>query len=214
MLDSLIVSESQRASLEKATARYAQNVDLLASYLSERGVSREAAVSFRLGLVSEPVPGHEKFDGMMCIPYLTPAGVVALKFRRIEGDGPKYDSPPGQKAKLFNTPALLTRSEVVAVCEGELAALIFQTQAGVPTVGTPGTQWMDHWGRCFADFDRIVVVADHDVKDDGSSPGVKHAKNVVSKLHGAELVLPPAGCDPDEWLLRDGVEAVRERLGL
>lgn len=215
MLDTLLLSPSLKASLLEATHRYAQNVDDLASYLEPRAVSHRAATSRLLGSVSDPIPGHEKFAGMMSIPYLTQGGVVAMKFRRIDGsDGVKYDSPSGQKARLYGVNDLLVGGDTVAIVEGELAAVVMSDAVGVPTVGTPGTTWMDHWSRCFADFDRVLVIADHDVKDDGSSPGVKHAKSVVSKVSGAELVLPPAGLDPDEWIVRDGVDAVRERLGI
>ena len=214
-LDTLVLSASLKASLQEATQRYAQEVDSLGSYLEPRGVSHRAATGHLLGRVSDPIPGHEKFLGMMSIPYLTPAGTVAMKFRRIDGsEGPKYDSPPGQKARLYNVMDLLEPAEVVAICEGELAALVFSDTLGIPTVGTPGTQWMEHWSRCFADYDRVLVVADHDVKDDGSSPGVKHAKAVVSKVPHAELVLPPAGEDPDSWIVNYGADAVRERLGI
>jgi len=162
------------------------------------------------------MPGHERFKGMLSIPYCTPAGVVAFKFRNTEHDnsGPKYDSPAGQHGRLYNVAALQSDLDYIAICEGELCALIFEAQTGIPSVGTPGTQWQEHWSRCFADFDRVLVVADHDVREDGSSPGVKHAKAVVSKVRGAELVLPPAGLDPDEWVLEHGVDAVKERCGL
>lgn len=211
----MTLAPSVRASLQQAAQLYAKNLDSLGFYLEPRGVSHAAATGHLLGRVSDPIPGHEKFVGMMSIPYLTPAGTVAIKFRRIDdSEGPKYDSPPGQRARLYNVGDLLRGGDTVAICEGELSALIFSDAVGVPSVGTPGTNWMDHWTRCFADFERVLVIADHDVKDDGSSPGVKHAKSVVSKIPGAELVLPPAGLDPDEWVLAAGADAVRERLSL
>ena len=219
MLDSLTLSSERRASLQAAAETYAKYVDDLASYLMARGVTKQAAHSSLLGKVCDPMPGHERFEGMLSIPYVTLGGVVAFKFRNTEHDkisnnGQKYDSPAGQHGRLYNVAALQSDLDVIAICEGELCALIFETQTGIPAVGTPGTSWQEHWSRCFADFDRVLVVADHDVREDGSSPGVKHAKAVASKVRGAVLVLPPAGEDPDSWVLRDGVEAVRARCGV
>lgn len=215
-LDSVNVSPSLKASLNEATARYESSVADLASYLGARGISEAAAHSFRLGKCSDPIVGHERFEGMLAIPYLTPAGVVGMKFRRIDGsEGPKYDSPSGQKVRLYNAQSLSDGGDVAVVVEGELSALIAQSALSVPCVGTPGASaWLDHWPRVFADFDRVIVVADHDAKDDGTDPGVRHAKKVQKSIEGAELVLPPAGLDLDEWLERDGVEAVKKAMGL
>ena len=219
-LDTLSLSPSLKASLEEATARYQTAVNEAASYLVGRGVTQAAATSARLGLASDPAPGHERFKGMLSIPYVTPGGVVAVKFRcildhdcRHEGHG-KYDGPAGQKARLFNTRALLDKGDTVLVCEGEMDTLIAHHIVGVPAVGTPGTQVMDHWPRCFADFERVLIVADNDVTPNGDSPGLKHAKKLASMIHGAQIVYPPEGMDLNEWVLSAGADAVREALGV
>lgn len=215
-LDSLVLSPSLKASLNEATARFEQNLHEAAYYLAERGVSETVARSFRLGVVSDDVVGYERFSGMLSIPYITPAGVVGMKFRRIDGsEGPKYDSPSGQKVRLYNAQCLSDGGDVAVVVEGELSALIAQSALSVPCVGTPGASaWLDHWPRCFGDFDRTIVVADNDVKADDSNPGVRHAKKVQKSIEGAELVIPPAGLDLDEWLARDGVDVVKKAMGL
>lgn len=209
MLDSLLPSAAQRNSLEKATAKYEHNREALASYLVARGIGREAAFAQRLGHVSEPEPGHERFVGMMSLPYVSPGGVLSIKFRRLEGEGPKYDSPPRQHAHLYNAGVLtdpkLTRA---VICEGELDAILCTHELGLPAVGTPGTTWLDHWPRCFADFDEVLIIADHDVKADGSSPGLKHAKKVQSTISRARIVMPPPGLDLGDWFLAEGREAV------
>lgn len=215
MLDSLLPSNAHRSLLERATAKYEENVDDLASFLGARGIGRAAATGQRLGLVCEPEPGHERFVGFMSIPYVTKGGVVSMKFRRLEGDGPKYDSPPGQQAHLYGVSTLLDPlADTVLVCEGELDALAAHAQLGVPAVGTPGTTWLDHWPRCLADFDRVLIIADNDLKDDGSNPGVKHAKKVQGSISESRIVLPPAGLDMTDWLLRDGAESVAKEIGL
>lgn len=216
MLDSLLLSRSQRDFLDLATETYQKNVDSVASYLVDRGIGKEAAYAARLGRVSEPLAGHERFEGMLSIPYLTPAGTVAMKFRSLDPDAKqKYDGPSGQHVRLYNAGALATATgTTVCVCEGELAALVTHHVVGVPAVGAPGTQWQAHWARCLADFEQVLVVADNDEKEDGSNPGLKHAKSLVAAIPGSRLVLPPPGLDIDEWLLATDVATVRKGLGL
>ena len=214
MLDSMLVPPSHRTALETAIARYATTVEFAGEYLAGRGITKPVAVAARLGFVSDPMPGHERFQGMLCIPYLTPAGPVAIKFRRIEGEGQKYDAPSGQHLRLYNVDAFFEPGDVIVLCEGELDALMCHRVVGVPAVGAPGTNFAEHWPRCFADHDRVLIVADNDLKDDGSNPGLKHAKSVQQKIPNSTIILPPAGLDLGEWVLRDGVDEVRRALGV
>lgn len=220
MLDSMLLSSVQKNSLEKAVAKYAATVDDLASYLVARGISKEAAFAQRLGCVSDPEPGHERFRGWLALPFLTEAGVVAMKFRCASDhdckavDCQRYDAPAGQKARLFNAGALARGGEVCAVAEGEIKAIVATHELGIPTVGTSAGVWLDHWNRCLADFDRVLVIADNDIKSDGSNPGVRHAKKVLATLPQGELVTPPAGVDIDDWVLKVGAEEVRNAIGL
>jgi hypothetical protein len=216
VLDSLTLAESQRVFLERATAAYERDVDALGPFLVGRGITREAAVSARLGRVSEPEPGHERFAGMMSIPYVLPSGVVAMKFRRLDDGTPKYDGPSGQGARLYNAGVIAsTHSNIIAICEGELDALVCTSVVGVPGVGRPGGgTWLDHWSRCFADFERVLIVADNDDKEDGSNPGLKSAKAVQKRVPNSQIVLPPLGMDLGEWVLHDGADAVRKAMGL
>lgn len=219
MLDSLMLSDSVRLSLEEATARYAASVDQAAEYLVARGISHEAALDFRLGRVVDPVSGHDRFRGMLSIPYLSVGGVTAIKFRCLEDHdhrahgGGKYDGP-SQKARLFNSRACSTGGDLAIITEGELDAVVAQSVLGVPAVGTPGTTWMKHWPRILSDFDRVIVVADHDAKEDGSDPGVKHADKVRRSIVGSEVVVPPEGYDLTEWVLAEGADRVKEVMGL
>lgn len=220
MLDSLKLSESHRASLEEAAAAYQQQLTQdQVSYLIGRGIDRDAGLSARLGGCNEPLPGHERFQGMIALPYVTPAGVVAIKFRcpldhdcKAEGHS-KYDQP-SQHARLYNVQALHMPGDVAAICEGEFDALVMTHRVGIPAVATPGTTWLDHWPRCMADYERVLVLADSDVKEDGSNPGLKHANKVASTMSNAEVVSPPPGLDCTDWFLAEGAEAIRERCGV
>ena len=81
-------------------------------YLRKRGLS-EGIQQFKLGYVDVVAPGHEeRFRGTLSIPYFTPSGVVAYKFRRLASDDlPKYDSPSGQRQHSSTFP-LCTRALV------------------------------------------------------------------------------------------------------
>lgn len=153
---------------------------------------------------------------MLSIPYVTPGGVVAMKFRCIKPHDCKaegcqrYDAPDGQKARLYNAGALAVAGSIAAVVEGELKARVVTDVLGIPAVGTSAGVWMDHWSRCLADFDRVLIIADND------DPGLKHARGKVLKaVANAELVVPPADHPKiDDWVAEVGVDPVRKALGL
>ena len=218
MLDTLKLSDSQRRTLQTAAEQYALNVDQAADFLSARGLAREDVTGHLLGTVRDPPPGHERFVGRLSIPYLSPAGVVAIRFRCLqdhdchaEGHG-KYDSPAGLPTRLYNVMALHTNGSRVGIAEGELDALVATELLGLPTTGVPGIKnWKAHYGRCFADYEEILVFGDNDPDED---KGLKHARKVVRELPGARLVLPPSGLDLTEWIQAEGVETVRKACGL
>lgn len=206
-LGSLMLSAERRNSLERLTAEAEARVDEMGLYLEGRGIDRDDALLFRLGA------GSDEYEGMLSIPYVTPAGVVAIKYRRIEGEGPKYDGPAGQVARLYNTRAIAEGGDVIAICEGELDALVCHSYV-TPAVAAPGVSWQDHWTRALGDFERKLIVVDHDVKDDGSSPGIKHGKSLLKKIPGSELVFPPPGMDLNEWYLAEGPDVIRKAMKL
>lgn len=221
MLDLLTVSASQRSTLEAATAAFEADLYQAQDFLSGRGLADERAVrGHRLGVVSEGYPGFERFAGMLSLPFVTPAGVVAIKFRCIlHPDGceghPKYNAPEGQQVRLYNVGALHTDGDVVAICEGEIDALVMTELVGIPAVGVPGaSNWQPWYGRAFADYETVLVIGDNDEKDGGKNPGLKHARRVVKEVAGARLVLPPAGEDLNSWYLKVGADEIREICGV
>lgn len=224
MLDSLTLSASQRATLQAATADFEMNLYRAQDFLVARGVADESlARSFRLGVVSDEYPGFERFAGMMSIPFLTPAGVVAIKFRCIScwpepcEDHPKYNAPEGQQVRLYNVPALHSDGDVVAICEGELDALVMTELVGIPAVGVPGvSQWKAHpwWARAFADYPDVIIVADNDIKESGKNPGLDAARKIAKDIPGSRVVIPPPGLDLNDFYLTVGREAVREACGV
>lgn len=198
---------------------YEQNVDLAADFLSARLLDRDAAIGLRLGVVSEPYESdHARFVGRLAIPFVTPAGVVNMRFRCLKPHDcksvgcHKYDSIAGLGTRLYNVSALHSKGARVGCSEGELDAAVATHVLGLPTVGVPGIKnWKDHFGRCFADYDEVLVFAD---ADEDEERGLKHARRAVKDIGGAaRLIVPPMGHDLTEWIQRDGVDVVREAIG-
>lgn len=164
-------------------------------YLANRGLA-EAIDLFQLGWVRKPVPGHEdRFINTISIPYITQAGVVGMKFRRIDDSLPKYDQMNGQKGHLFNVAAVLEAVSEVLIVEGELDA-IAATLAGHPACAVAGVNaWKGYWARCFDGIEKVIVCTDNDEKGDGSNPGQDLAKRLVDALPQAVRVSLPAGHD-------------------
>ncbi len=57
-------------------------------WFESRGFSPETVKEFRLGVVENPLPDHERYEGKLCIPYLDRAGrVLKVRFRCLEDHG-------------------------------------------------------------------------------------------------------------------------------
>lgn len=196
---------SQRDVLTTAAEKYLGHVGEAAEYLEGRGLLDEDLLThFRLGVVAEPLPGHEPFRGRLSIPYITPSGVVNMRFRSLDGSDPKYLSLPGGATNLYNVMALHRPGDMVLVCEGELDA-VAASHAGFLAVGVPGANaWQPHFARLLQDFERVVVVADGDEAGKGLSTVVRKA------VEGAEVRLMPDGHDVNSFLLERGADAFDE----
>lgn len=209
-------SSEQGKSLLETAQRYAQNLSEEAvRYLEGRGISREVAEQFSLGTIVDPAPGHEAHEGWLSIPYITVLGYcVGFKFRRLDDGKPKYGSPLGQKSHLFNVSDLTLDVPSVVVCEGELDAIVLSGLCGIPAVGVPGvTAWKPHFARLFTGFDRVFIVGDNDVKDDGTNPGAEFARRVSGELTNGQIVQLPPGMDINELYLAEGPEKLHHLLG-
>ena len=195
-------------SLEQATATYEANIEQARSYLTGRGISHGTARSCRLGVVGDqPLAGHDRFVGRLCIPYLTRAGVVQLKFRSMGTEEPKYLGLPNVKPHLYNVEALFTHESHIAITEGELDAVVLTHEVGIPAVGCPGVStWQDHFPRLFAGFDRVLIFAD------GDQPGREFARRVADDLDNAVILSMPDGLDVTDVYVNDGAAALLERI--
>lgn len=152
---------------------------------------------------------------MLAVPYLTPAGPVSIRFRRLPGaDGataqPKYLSEPGDGQRLFNVAAFGRTENFLCVCEGELDTIAV-TQAGLPAVGVPGAEaWQKHFPYCFRGYDAVFVLADTDDK----GAGMNLAEKIAEQVEGARIVPMPGEHDANSFLLERGREALYKLIGV
>ena len=135
-----MASNVQSKLLLEAAQQYAQAISPEAlAVLEGRGISEETAGLFQLGTITNPINGHEMYEGWLSIPYITASGgCVGFKFRRLDDAKPKYGSPTGQKAHLYNVCDITVDSPYIVVCEGELDAIVTSGELGIPAVGVPG----------------------------------------------------------------------------
>ena len=210
-----MASNAQSKLLKEAAQRYAQEIspEVLVA-LAERGISEQVAARFELGTVTDPHNGHEMYEGWISIPYITAGGsCVGFKFRRIDDGKPKYGSPTGQKAHLYNVIDILEMSPYIVICEGELDAVITSGVLGIPAVGVPGVQaWKPHFPKLFNGYDTVYVVGDNDVKEDGSNPGAEFSKRVANEILNSVIVNLPPGMDINDYYLAYGADATRALL--
>lgn len=202
------LSQSQRESLGRATENYEKNLAQVMPYLTNRGITEQTAITFRLGFVVEPEVGHEHYVGKLAIPYLTPTGVVDIRFRSLNGDGPKYLSRPGANTHIYNILALDSDGDTLVVCEGELDTVI-ATQAGFKAVGLPGANnWKPFYSRVLADWNKVMLFCD------GDNAGREMAKNISRELENVFSVFMPEGLDVNDVYLQEGAEGLRKRAGV
>ena len=191
-------NQEQKKLLEQATSHYQKAIHLAEGYLTSRGLSLEDAEDFRLGVVAQPLVGHEQYEGRLSIPYITPAGVVDIRFRAINHEEPKYLGLPGSETRLYNVGSYFKATDWIAVCEGEIDTITL-TKIGIPAVGVPGVNAIKpHHYRILQDFDRIYVFAD------GDQAGREFTKDLARRISGITPIHIPEGEDVNSILVKQG----------
>lgn len=205
--------------MEEATASYQAALagdEGAVRFLLARKIDRALADTFRVGVVAEPLPGHERFRGFMSIPYLDRNGFgLTLRFRclrehdhREEYHG-KYMSVPDDIPRMFNVRAVHEAEDEIHVAEGEFDAMILN-KVGLPAVAIPGAQvWRPHHRRMLAGFSRVWVWGDPD--DAGAdlvnkiTRSLKQAKGVRLSEGDVTDTYIQGGADALLSLIEDGV---------
>ena len=193
----------------------------VSDYLASRAIDEGIAERFELGYVADPLPGDEPYRGRLAIPYLTPAGVVAMKYRCIaehdcKQQGPhhaKYAQPTGQAQHLYNVAAYHSGLDAIGVCEGEFDAIAATTHVGIPTMGLPGaSQWKangKYWSLALADFALVVIFAD------GDEPGRELAKDIAMSVpEKSRIVYCPDSEDVNSMVMNGRIEELKRKAGV
>ena len=216
MWGSKMLSQGQAKLLQEAAHRYAEAISEEAlAYLAGRGISEETAARYRLGTITDPIEGHQGYEGWISIPYFTALDLcVGFKFRRLDDGKPKYGAPVGQKSHLFNVTATMASTKSIVICEGELDAIILDGNCGIPAVGVPGVAaWKPYYTKLFNGFDIVYIVGDNDVKEDGTNPGAEFSRRVSQEVANSQIVTLPPGMDINEYYLSLGVDKVKDLFG-
>ncbi len=208
------LSSERKRFLEAATLRYARHLDELLPYLEARGLAPELVRAEGLGVVRDPLPGHENYEGMLCIPYLTDAGPVGLRFRCMKDHDHgqyhgKYNTPKGQSGMLYGVQQISQRrvDDWICVTEGEIDSLTLR-QVGVPALAAPGAKmWKEHWPNIFEDFSRVYIFTDGDRA--GKEMWDKWSNGIETATIRVEM---PSGEDVNSFFLRHGAEALRAKV--
>ena len=201
------LSSSHRQFLLQATHQYASQIHLAAEYLATRNLSVEEAQRFHLGVVKDALPGHEQYTGRLAIPYITPSGVVDIRFRAINNADPKYMGMPGAKTSMFNAPVVLTASDYICVTEGEIDCITVSVKTNHPAIGIPGANnWKPFYSKILDDFETVIVLAD------GDTAGMDFGKKVSRELGNVNIVQMPEGHDVNSIVMLEGAEFINERI--
>lgn len=201
------LSSTQRQYLQKATQQYLENIEQAEEYLSTRSLSVEEARRFLLGVVNNPLPGHEQFVGRLSIPYITPSGVVDIRFRALNGEEPKYMGMSGAKTTIFNTPALFQDSKYICVTEGEIDTITMSVKTVHPSIGIPGANnWKPHYAKILDDYETVIVLAD------GDNAGAEFAKKVAREVPATKIITLPEGEDVNSLITQQGKGWIDERI--
>jgi DNA primase len=201
------LSSSQRQYLLQATTEYAKHINLATEYLQTRNLLVGEVAAYHLGVVKDALPGHEQYTGRLAIPYLTPAGVVDIRFRSMRGEDPKYMGMPGAKTTMFNAQAVLTAGDYICVTEGEIDTVVLSVKTGHPSVGIPGVNnWRPYYAKILDDFETVIVLAD------GDNAGLEFGKRLSRELHNVNLLQMPEGHDVNSIIVQEGKEWIDERI--
>lgn len=205
---------SRVRALTDAARTYNSAAWLVSDYLERRGISDRSVSNFALGVVTDPIPGHEPYVGRLAIPYLgvnPVAGEVEcwhFKFRCMEDHSCKelgHGKYTAQSAptRMFNVRAIEEAGDEIHVTEGELDAVILN-QCGFPAVAIPGANsWKWHYARLLAGFDKVFIWGDPD------GAGADFVTTVLGSTRNSSPVRLTLG-DVNETYLRGGLAALQE----
>jgi len=210
------LSSERKRFLERATLQYAKHLDDAMPLLVERGLDPDLVRAEGLGVVRDPLPGHDIHEGKLAIPYLTDHGPVNLRFRCLQRHNcsemghPKYSMMKGYEGNLYGVQQISTEGlmdDWICVTEGEIDSLVLR-QVGIPALGVPGAKmFKEHWPNVFEDFSYVYIFTD------GDDAGDEMWSRWSSKLNTATIrVKMPSKEDVNSFYQKYGAEALRAKV--
>ncbi len=187
-----------------------------------RGFDADVVEQAGLALPGRNRPGHyDRFRDRVIFPIINLSGrTVGFGARALRPDDePKYLNSP--ETPIYHKSSVLyglnwTRDEVrqgdcAIVVEGYMDLLSI-VQAGVaPVVATSGTALTEHHCRILARYaQRAVLLFDGDAA--GSAAAGRGIEVLLATGLDSRVVALPAGSDPDSFVRKEGVEALRDAV--
>ena len=211
------LSKEQRQYLERAWATYSPHLGDAAEWLAGRGIDPEFAASRGLGVVRNPLPGHEPAAGYLAIPYLTKAGPVNFEFRCIQDHNckeipnhTKYWRRKGSPTNIYGVLSVNQASDWIVCTEGAIDALTWQ-QIGVPALGVPGAEnWKEHWANLLEDFSRVYLAEDGD--NAGKDLWIAMSEHIDQSNTMVVRMRMPDGEDSNSMYLKHGKDYLLGRI--
>jgi DNA primase len=193
--------------LETAVSRYVAAMTVeAAQYLVDRGLTPETVRTFRVGVVTDPIPAHMGMTGHIAIPYLLKGQPLAVRSRNLGDFGPKYMGVEGEPTRVFNVDAIHEADSDLHVTEGEFDAMVL-TQCGLPAVAFPGANnFKGHQARMLAGFNRVYVWGDPD------QAGAEFTTRILNRLPRSGRAIQLRVGDVTETYLAGGVRAIYDLL--
>lgn len=211
------LSREQRQYLERAWETYSRNLGDAEGWLAGRGLDLEFAASRGLGVVRDPLPGHEPATGYLAIPYLTRIGPVNFNFRCIQDHNckeipkhSKYYKRKHSPVNLYGVMSIAQAEDWIVVTEGEIDAMTWQ-QIGVPALAVPGAEnWKEHWANLLEDFSRVYLAEDGD--NAGKDLWIAMSEHIDQGNTMVVRMRMPDGEDTNSMYLKHGKDYLLGRI--
>ena len=171
---------------------YTGHPDRYTAWHSYRRISQEVAEKYQLGVGILPQSQHR--DIRLIVPILEHDGIVMLRGRRIDGDGPKWTSAGGVSPADIQLPfAEHVDTDILFIVENPIDAILINEYSRASAVAALSTNyWYPHWtAKIKALKPSIVITAyDHDLAGEGVSVGqvIKVARERIAKIYAARGV--------------------------
>lgn len=199
--------QSHKESLTRAAKYYHSALHEAEDYLAERGITMEQARKVRLGVVLEPLTGHEAYINRLAIPYITRSGVVDIRYRSMDASEPKYMGMAGSTTHLYNVSAFFHATSYISICEGEIDTITLDTICNIRAVGVPGvSNWKKHYTRLLQDFEKVFLFAD------GDNAGSEFGKTLSRELANLIVVQMPDGEDVNSMYRSHGADYFSQKI--